>query len=162
MGVRPSGELVAESTVTAQETARSIDDAPLNLFHVKMTVLTFRAHFTAGYIMSSIALALAGLSSSMEASAAWRGLLGSSALVGVFAGSILAGIVADKLGRQKIFLTSFVVITIAAALQYFATGPMSLFILRIIVGIAIGADYSVGVTLLTEILPRKERGPLVA
>ena len=161
MSILPSDGLVEEGAAIAKGADRSIDDAPLNRFHVKMTILTFGAHFTAGYVMGSIALALAGLCSCMEVSATWQGLLGSSALVGVFVGGVLTGLVSDKFGRQKIFLMSFVVITIAAALQYFATGPMNLFVLRIIVGMAIGADYSVGVTLLTEVLPRKERGPLL-
>ena len=120
MSILPSDGLVEEGAAIAKGADRSIDDAPLNRFHVKMTILTFGAHFTAGYVMGSIALALAGLCSCMEVSATWQGLLGSSALVGVFVGSVLTGLVSDKFGRQKIFLMSFVVITIAAALQYFA------------------------------------------
>lgn len=148
-------------TGCGSEQARSIDDAPLNRFHMRMTALTFGAHFTAGYVMGSIALALAGLSSTVDVSPMWQGLLGSSALIGVFLGSILTGLVADRFGRQKIFLFSFVAIAVTTALQYFATGPVSLFVLRILVGLAIGADYSVGATLLTEFLPRESRGALL-
>lgn len=147
--------------VVAGSQAESIDDAPLNRFHIKMTVLTFGAHFTAGYVIGGIAIALVGLSAAMDVPPIWQGLLGSSALIGVFAGSILTGMVADKFGRQKIFLWSFVVIAVSAGLQYFADGPAGLFALRIVVGVAIGADYSVGVTLLTEILPRRHRGALL-
>ncbi len=139
----------------------SIDNAPLSKFHIKMTVVTFGAYLTAGYIIGSIAFALIGLTNTMEVSPVWQGLLGSSALIGVFVGGILTGVVADKIGRKKVFLFSFVVVAIASALQFFASGPIDLFILRLIVGIAVGADYSVGVTLLTEILPRKYRGPLL-
>ena len=139
----------------------SIDDAPLSKFHIKMTVVTFGAYLTAGYIIGSIAFALIGLTSTMYVSPVWQGLLGSSALIGVLVGGILTGVVADRIGRKKVFLFSFIVVAIASALQYFATGPISLFVLRVIVGIAVGADYSVGVTLLTEILPRKYRGPML-
>ncbi len=43
----------------------------------------------------------------------------------------------------------------------FASTPEQLFILRVIVGIGIGGDYSVGHTLLAEFSPRKHRGVLL-
>jgi MFS transporter, putative metabolite transport protein len=41
-------------------------------------------------------------------------------------------------------------------------GPLALFILRLIMGIAIGADYAIGSALLSEFLPRRQRGGLLA
>jgi len=52
-------------------------------------------------------------------------------------------------------------ITICSALQIFVTNPVELFALRLAIGFALGGDYAVGVSLLAEIAPKKERGVLL-
>jgi putative MFS transporter len=88
-------------------------------------------------------------------------MLGSSALIGLFMGSLVLGWISDYIGRQKIFSFSFVIITLASALQFFATTPEQLFLLRVMVGIGLGGDFSVGHTMLAEFSPRKHRGVLL-
>ncbi|MFV8038264.1 MFS transporter, partial [Enterobacter cloacae complex sp.6730764] len=90
----------------------------------------------------------------------WMGMIGSSALIGIFLGSLLFGRLSDIMGRQKIFLTSFLIITVASAAQFFVTSPMELFLLRILIGIGMGGDFSVGHAILAEFSPRKHRGVL--
>lgn len=58
-------------------------------------------------------------------------------------------------------MLSFILITVASVLQFFAETPTELVIYRILIGIGLGGDYSVGHTLLAEISPRKYRGPLL-
>ncbi len=138
-----------------------MDDVPLNRFHLKIAGLTFGAHFTDGYVLGVIGFALAQIKPQMGISAFWEGMLGSSALIGLFIGSLALGWIADHIGRQKIFCFSFVVITLASALQFFATTPEQLFLLRVMVGIGLGGDFSVGHTMLAEFSPRKHRGVLL-
>lgn len=52
-------------------------------------------------------------------------------------------------------------ITLASFLQFFATTPEHLIGLRILIGIGLGGDYSVGHTLLAEFSPRRHRGILL-
>ncbi|MFK2826005.1 MFS transporter [Bacillus sp. B190/17] len=139
-----------------------MDDAPLNKFHFKITALTFGANFSDGYTLGIIGMALALLSPEMNLSPMWEGLIGSSALIGLFFGSLLLGGLSDRIGRQKIFLTNFLVITIASILQFFVNDPATLFILRLMIGLALGGDYAVGTTLLAEFAPKKYRGALLA
>ncbi|PVZ81023.1 MFS transporter [Serratia sp. S1B] len=138
-----------------------MDDVPLNRFHIKIAGLTFGAHFTDGYVLGVIGFALAQIKPQMGLSPFWEGMLGSSALIGLFIGSLFLGWISDYLGRQKIFSFSFVIITIASALQFFATTPEQLFFLRVLVGIGLGGDYAVGHTMLAEFSPRKHRGVLL-
>ncbi|MED1472143.1 MFS transporter [Bacillus salipaludis] len=139
-----------------------MDDAPLNKFHIKITALTFGSNFSDGYALGIIGMALSLLSPQMHLGPLWNGLIGSSALIGLFFGSLLLGGLSDKIGRQKIFLSNFVIITVASALQFFVNDPVTLFILRILIGIALGGDYAVGSTLLAEFAPRKYRGLLLS
>ncbi|MCK1993259.1 MFS transporter [Peribacillus muralis] len=138
-----------------------LDDAPLNRFHIKIAGLTFGAHFTDGYILGIIAFALALLTPQMELTPFWIGLIGSSALIGLFLGSLVLGWISDYIGRQKIFVFSFIVITAASILQFFADSPTELVLYRILLGIGLGGDYSVGHTMLAEFSPRKHRGVLL-
>ncbi|MEH7376218.1 MFS transporter [Neobacillus drentensis] len=138
-----------------------LDDAPLNKFHIKIAGLTFGAHFTDGYILGIIGFALSLLTPQMHLSPFWVGLIGSSALIGLFLGSLVLGWVSDYVGRQKIFVFSFIVITAASVLQFFVTSPLELALCRILIGIGLGGDYSVGHTMLAEFSPRKHRGVLL-
>ncbi len=138
-----------------------LDDIPLNRFHVKIAGLTFGAHLTEGYALGTVGYALASLNRQMPLDSFWMGAIGSSALIGIFLGSLLFGWLSDRLGRQRIFLSSFVIITIAAFLQFFATSPLELFALRVVIGIGMGGDFTVGHAILAEFSPRKHRGALL-
>jgi putative MFS transporter len=138
-----------------------MDDVPLNRFHLKIAGLTFGAHFTDGYVLGVIGFALAQIKPQMALTPFQEGMLGSSALIGLFIGSLVLGWISDYVGRQKIFSFSFVVITLASAAQFFATTPEQLFYLRVLVGIGLGGDFSVGHTMLAEFSPRKHRGVLL-
>ncbi|WP_340138155.1 MFS transporter, partial [Priestia megaterium] len=127
-----------------------------------MTALTFGSNFTDGYALGIIGIALALIGPEMKLNSMWEGLIGSSALIGLFLGSLVLGGLSDRVGRQKIYLFNFLVVAIASVLQLFVNGPVELFILRLIIGFALGGDYAVGSTLLAEFAPRKYRGILLA
>ncbi|HWR09938.1 MFS transporter [Sporomusa sp.] len=137
------------------------DDVPLSKFHLKMTGITFAAHFTDGFSLGVIGIALTVITPQMGLSPFWQGLIGSSALIGLFLGSLILGWISDYYGRQKIFMLNFVIIAAATFFQFFVQTPEQLFILRILIGIGLGGDYSVGHTMLAEFLPRKHRGAIL-
>ncbi|NDZ81925.1 MFS transporter [Streptomyces sp. SID10853] len=138
------------------------DDAPLNRFHIKITALTFGANFSDGYQLGVIGIALTLIKPQMGFGSAWEGLLGASALIGIFLGSITLGWLADRIGRQQLYMLNFVLITLASVAQFWAGGPAELFVLRLLIGIGIGADYAIGPTLVAEFCPRRHRGFLLA
>ncbi|WP_282940579.1 MFS transporter [Paenibacillus sp. RC67] len=138
-----------------------MDDAPLSKFHIKMAGLTFGAHLTDGYVLGIIGIAFSLIKPQMNLDSFWTGLIGSSALIGLFLGSLVFGYISDFIGRQKIFVLSFIIITLASVLQFFVNSPTELFILRVLIGIGLGGDYSVGHTMLAEFSPKKHRGVLL-
>ena len=138
-----------------------LDDVPLNRFHVKIAGLTFGVHLTEGYTLGTIGYALAALGKQMPLDAFWMGMIGSSALIGIFFGSLVFGWLSDRMGRQKIFLTSFVIISAAAFAQFFVSSPLELCVLRVLIGFGMGGDFTVGHAILAEFSPRKQRGALL-
>ncbi|EFD0897400.1 MFS transporter [Escherichia coli] len=138
-----------------------MDDLPLNRFHCRIAALTFGAHLTDGYVLGVIGYAIIQLTPAMQLTPFMAGMIGGSALLGLFIGSLVLGWISDHIGRQKIFTFSFLLITLASFLQFFATTPEHLIGLRILIGIGLGGDYSVGHTLLAEFSPRRHRGILL-
>ncbi|MGP4014635.1 MFS transporter [Saccharopolyspora sp. 5N708] len=141
---------------------KRLDDAPLSAFHVRVCLYTIGGFFCDGYILGSIGLALPLLSAEMHLGAWWEGLLAASALIGIFAGAAIFGPVTDAIGRQKMLVADLVLFVVASVLQLFVTGPVLLLVLRLLLGVAIGADYAIGPALLSEFVPRKQRGRLLA
>ncbi|WPU23884.1 MFS transporter [Cedecea neteri] len=138
-----------------------MDDLPLNRFHLRIAGLTFGAHLTDGYVLGVIGFALVMITPQMGLTPLQEGLVGSSALFGLFLGSLVLGWISDHIGRQKIFNFSFVLITLASFLQFFVSNVEQLIVLRVLIGIGLGGDYSVGHTMLAEFSPRKHRGVLL-
>ena len=151
--------MAAGPTAPAEGTAA--DREPLRAFHLRITATTFGANFSDGYALGIIGAALPTLTTTMRLSGVWQGLLGSSALIGLFFGSIVLGRVGDLIGRQKLYLYNFILITVASALQLWSHDPAVLFALRLLIGFGLGADYAVGPTLLSEFAPRRLRGVLL-
>jgi putative MFS transporter len=152
--------MVGKATQSGREYT-FLDDVPLNGFHCKIAGLTFGAHFTEGYALGTVGYALPSLGAQMGLGAVWNGLIGSSALIGIFFGSLVFGWLSDRIGRQKIFLLSFLIITIAALAQFFADSASTLCVLRVLLGFGMGGDFAVGHAILAEFSPRKHRGMLL-
>ena len=138
-----------------------IDDLPIGKFHIKMMALTFGAHLNDGYILGLIGIAFTNLTPAMQLDSFWQGVIGSSTLLGLFLGSLASGIVSDRIGRQRIFNYSFILIAAGSLLQFFMDTPLTLALCRALIGIGIGGDYSVGHAILAEFCPKKHRGEIL-
>ncbi|HHJ1299850.1 Inner membrane metabolite transport protein YgcS [compost metagenome] len=141
---------------------RSVEDAPLNAFHRKLTVYSAGGPFLDGYVLSIIGVAMLQITNALQLSAFWEGLIAASALIGVFLGGFLGGWFTDKYGRKVLYLVDLIAIVGFSVAQFWVESAWALFAWRLLIGIAVGADYPIATSLLAEFLPRKQRGPLLA
>jgi AAHS family 4-hydroxybenzoate transporter-like MFS transporter len=81
----------------------------------------------------------------------------SAALFGLAAGALLAGPLADRLGRRSVLLASVLVFGAACGASAFATGLEGLTVLRFVTGIGLGAAMPNAVTLISEFCPDGRR-----
>ena len=139
-----------------------LDDVPLSRFHIRVTAFTTGGMFCDGYILGIIGIALAVYGPQVGLNALWDGLIGAAALVGLFLGSLIFGPIIDRVGRQIMYLADLCVFVIASLLHLIADEPWEVAAVRFILGLAMGVDYAIGATLLSEFLPRKHRGALLA
>lgn len=139
----------------------SIDDAPLTTFHKKLTAYSSGGPFIDGYALTIIGIALITLEPAMALSTTEVGLVGAASLIGVFVGGGVFGYVTDKVGRQVMYIADLVVLAATSILTAFATDVWQILVLRFVLGVAIGADYPIATSLLTEFLPRRVRGRMI-
>ncbi|WP_123041500.1 MFS transporter [Cohnella candidum] len=89
------------------------------------------------------------------------GLLAAFNSLGMAAGAIVAGSLADRFGRRPILLWTLLIFSAASGLSALATGFAVLCALRFVSGFGLGGELPVASTLVSESVPPKERGRAV-
>lgn len=140
----------------------SMEESPFKRFHGYIAACTIGGPIVDGYILGIVAIALAQMTTDLSLSATWQGLIGAGALIGLFIGGIAIGWVADLIGRRVMYTIDLGVFVVASVAHLWVDEPWAILVLRIILGIAVGADYPIATTLLAEFIPRKQRGSFLA
>jgi putative MFS transporter len=135
-----------------------MEDSPFTSFHKRLTINSAGGPFIDGYILSIIGIALTQMGTQLHLNAFWSGLIGASALAGIFIGGFFLGYLTDLIGRKVMYIAGLAITIVFSILQMFVHTPLELCILRFVIGIAIGADYPIATSLLAEFAPRKQRG----
>ena len=79
-------------------------------------------------------------------------------LVGWATGGIIAGILADYIGRKRMLMLSILWYALFTGLTAFAGSYASLLILRFLTGLGLGAEWGPGTAILGESWPARSRG----
>lgn len=114
-----------------------------------------------GYILGIIGPATPAIKAELGMSTFELGAVASAALFGILIGSPLGGWAGDKFGRKPLFMIDMGLFVVASAAQFFTTTALMLFVVRLLMGVAIGAEYSVGWPLMSEFAPARLRGRLM-
>lgn len=139
-----------------------LEDVPLNSYHKRLTFYSSGGPFLDGYVLSIIGVVMLQMTEALSLTTFWQGMIAASALIGVFIGGFLGGWFTDKYGRKILYLIDLIAIIGFSVAQFWVESALMLFIWRLLIGIAVGADYPIATTYLAEFLPRKNRGPRLA
>ncbi|MGH3359133.1 MAG: MFS transporter [Nocardioidaceae bacterium] len=140
----------------------SMEEAPYQRFHSYIAACTIGGPIVDGYILGIVAIALSQMTTDLSLSTTWQGLIGAGALIGLFIGGIAIGWVADLIGRRVMYTIDLLIFVIASVAHIWVDEPWLILVLRVILGIAVGADYPIATTLLAEFIPRRQRGSFLA
>lgn len=143
-------------------TNTSIEDVPLNNFHKFLTIRSGGGSFVDGYVLSIIGVCLVQMTAAMGLTSFWQGMIAASALIGIFFGGLVGGWLTSHLGRKRIFFVGPALFILSSLAQFWVESAEALFVLRFLIGVAVGIEYPVATALLVEFLPRKYRGPRLA
>src|SRR5262245_47033130 len=137
-------------------TKTSLEHAPATRTQWLITLYAGGGEFCDGYILSIIGVALPLLTDAFSLTPVSAGLLGAASL-----GGLIFGAVTDRFGRQKVYIADLACFVVLSALQFFASEPWQLIVLRTLMGVAVGADLAIAGTIASEFAPQKSRGPLL-
>lgn len=148
--------------VQADFEAAQADPRRKRRFLIRLTAVVSGGMFLDGYILGIIGTVIGLIKTDLSMSVFAEGAIASAALIGIFIGGPLGGWLTDKLGRKLLFTCDLILFTAASFAQFFVHSVLLLFVIRLLMGIAIGADYSIGWPLQSEFSPRRLRGRLLA
>ena len=108
-----------------------------------------------------LSFVIAALSVDWGLNSTEMGWIGSVNSIGMAVGALLFGVLADKVGRKRIFMWTLVLFSVASGLSAFATTLGVFLILRFLIGMGLGGELPVASTLVSESVKAEERGRIV-
>lgn len=105
----------------------------------------------------AIAFVLTFIKAEYNPSPGQLGLVSAAVQGGALIGAILGGVVADRLGRKKVFILTMVLFIILAIAQGFSQNIWDLIIMRFLIGIPLGSDISNGYAYIMESMSKGKR-----
>ncbi len=108
-----------------------------------------------------ISFILAKMSEDWAMTPTEKGWVVSIGFVGMAIGAVFSGGLADKWGRKTVFAATLVIYSIATAACAFAPNLTWLLVFRFIVGLGLGGQLPVAVTLMSEYIPAHVRGRFI-
>lgn len=140
----------------------SYEDAPCCAVHKKIAAGTFMGQISDGYTLGIVGIALSYAVKPLGLSSFWMGLIGAGSMFGIFFGSLIAGVVADKIGRKPLYSLTMILMILLSLSQYFLSDPAAIATVRFLLGVVIGTDYTAGIALLNEWAPARKKASYLA
>ncbi|MBR0559792.1 MFS transporter [Neokomagataea anthophila] len=140
----------------------TLDDLRPTNFHAKLALISAGGPFCDGYILGIVGIALPAIVRELHLTGGETGLVGAAALLGVLVGGMLGGTVSDRLGRRPLFTLNIAAFLVLSLLQGGCSSLPFLVGLRFLLGVAVGSDYPIATSYVTEFMPRKLRGPVLS
>jgi len=135
-----------------------LDRLPICSFHWRILAL-----IGAGMFLDAFDIYLAGGVLGVVLKEGWSTLelnatFVSATFVGMTIGAWFSGILGDRFGRRFSYQLNLAIFGLASIAAAFAPSMIVLIILRLIIGIGLGAEIVVGYATLTEFVPASSRG----
>ena len=138
-----------------------LEKLPVGSFQYKLLAVTGLGWLFDSMDTGLIAFVLPMLAKEWNLTPGQMGWIGSIGLIGMALGAILAGTLADRIGRRKVFTITVLMYSIATGMCALAWNYESLLFFRFIVGFGLGGELPVAVTLMSEYAPSKLRGRFI-
>lgn len=131
-------------------------------FVVLISVAAALGGFLFGYDSAVINGAVSGIQTTFNSSSAQIGFQVASLLLGAALGALLAGPLADRIGRKPTMLVAGIVFLVTAVLTGLAGSATTFTIFRFLSGMGVGAASVVSPAYIAEVSPAPMRGRLTS
>jgi MFS family permease len=141
---------------------QALDSAPIGATRWKVWFLSAMGVFLDGFDLFIMAVALPVIAQDLAPDAWMLGLIGAAAPLGAVIGAAGAGRLTDRFGRKLLYVIDLGSFILFAALSAVSWDNASLFVFRFLLGVGIGADYPISSSYVTEFMPARIRGRMLA
>ncbi|MGH3305386.1 MAG: MFS transporter [Streptosporangiaceae bacterium] len=138
-----------------------LDEAPLGRSHLRAVLASGVGFFTDAYDLFVIGIASALITRDWHLSPDRLALLNSTMLAAAFAGALVFGRYADKVGRRRVYWLVAAIMIAGAVGSALSQSFWMLIVFRFVLGFGVGGDYPVSAVMVSEYANRKDRGKLV-
>ena len=138
-----------------------LEQLPLGRFQYKLLAVTGLGWLFDAMDTGLISFVLPLLSAEWGLTPAQSGWVGSIGLIGMALGAVLAGTIADRIGRKQVFTITVLLYSISTGLCAVAWNYESLLVFRFLVGFGLGGELPVAATLMSEYAPARLRGRFI-
>ena len=163
----PQSVPIVEGHASAAATARSaailarMEALPLSRWHLKARVIVGAATFFDAVDTVAIGLVLPVIGQAWHMTPGEIGWLISGGFMGQLVGAIGFGQLAERIGRIGTIMITTAIFALGGIASAFAVGFASMFVLRMLQGLGLGAEVPVAATYINEIAPASKRGSFV-
>ncbi len=140
---------------------RKLDALSIKKYHYLITALSDMGYFLDGYDLLVIGPALLFIAPLFHIGVAESAIIGVATIIGQLIGGAVFGFIADLKGRKLIYQWDMLIFALFAILSAVSTNAIELIIFRALLGLAIGADYALTLSIIGEYSPVKGRGKLL-
>jgi MFS family permease len=138
------------------------DDMGYTKYQIFMLIVAIFVFFADGTEVLVITLIMKSLQQEWQLTPLSKSFIASSAFIGLMIGSFIASKLLDIYGRKIFMIAGGGTILIFGYLSSIATGPVFLFIMRLMMGIGIGAQIPATTNLAAESIPSYRRSVYLA
>jgi PHS family inorganic phosphate transporter-like MFS transporter len=149
------------ATPQPDDVIASLDEASLGRVHLRAVVASGVGFFTDAYDLFVIGIASALITKDWGLSSGRLALLNSAMLGAAFAGAVIFGRYADKVGRKRVYWLVAAIMIVGALGSALSQSFWMLIAFRFVLGVGVGGDYPVSAVMVSEYANRKDRGKLV-
>ncbi|MCW3836977.1 MFS transporter [Sphingomonas canadensis] len=141
---------------------RLIDDAPWSGYQKLVLVWLALVFAVDGLANQSLGITLPAMIADWKVRPDVFAPVTAANLTGVALGSVIGGLLGDRVGRRWALIGSILLFGAATACGALAQQPIELMIIRLIDGLGIGAAIPNGAALISEFTPARRRGRAIA
>ncbi|MBJ7444772.1 MAG: MFS transporter [Sphingobium sp.] len=148
---------MAIATLPADDPRSIMANSPMRLPQIVAIAVCFLLNALDGFDVLAVTFAAPGIAKDWAIGPGAIGIIVSTGRVGMVVGSLTLGQLADRIGRRRQILLCLAIMTVGMFASAFATGVVSLGLLRVITGLGLGAMQAAINAMSAEFANRRRR-----
>lgn len=146
--------------LTLEGLVARMERLPLSQVHKKIFALTAVGYLFDAFDIALLSFIMPALAKDLGLSPVQIGLAFSVSFLGMFVGALTGGMIADHLGRLKVFKFTLLLFSVGTAATGFIQSYEALLLMRFFTGLGLGGEQPVVFTYVSEMMPSEYRGRL--